>query len=77
MEKKIISELPKEILDKKHRLLFDTYDACIAIPYGKKCLLWIRKIEDNEYCFFCELDNKKNIVKVNKKLISKLFLTLN
>ena len=70
MEKKIISELPKEILDKKHRLLFDTYDACIAIPYGKKCLLWIREIEDNEYCFLCELDNKKNIVKVNTKLIS-------
>lgn len=70
MEKKIISEIPKEMLNKKNRLLFDTYDACIAIPYGKKCLLWIREIEDKEYCFFCELDSEKKIVKVEKKLIS-------
>ena len=70
MEERIISEIPKDILKKKNRLLFDTYDACIAIPYGKKCLLWICELENNEYCFLCELNSDKNIVKVDKKLIS-------
>ena len=70
MENIIKSEIPKDIFNKKHKILLNNYDACIAIPYGKKCLIWIRKIESNEYCFLCELNSDKKIVKIEKKLLS-------
>jgi hypothetical protein len=70
MEKKIISELPNEIFNKRKNGLLNKYDSCIAIPYGKKCLVWIREIEEIEYCFICELNSDKKVVKINKKLLS-------
>ena len=70
MENIIKNEIPKDIFNKKHKILLNNYDACIAIPYGKKCLIWIRKIENNEYCFICELNSDKKIVKIEKKLLS-------
>lgn len=68
---KIKKEIASTNILKKHgKMLLNNYDLCIAIPYGKKCLVWLKEIDNKGHCLVCLLDGERNIVKVEKKLLS-------
>jgi len=44
------------------RLVGD-YDACMVVPYGKKCYIWFTKVNEVCKCILLELDNNRQIEK--------------
>jgi hypothetical protein len=42
------------------RLVGD-YDACMVVPYGKKCYIWFTKVKDVCKCILLEVDNNRQI----------------
>lgn len=47
-----------------HKKVSSVYDVCIAIPTGKKMLLWFTFHQKNYACYVMELNREKKIVKV-------------
>lgn len=47
-----------------HKKVSSVYDVCIAIPTGKKMLLWFTFHQKNYTCYIMELNRDKKIIKV-------------
>jgi hypothetical protein len=47
-----------------HKKIPEQYDISLAIPYGKKCYLWLSYYQDKDACFLLEINKEKKIGKV-------------
>ena len=47
-----------------HKKVSSTYDVCIAIPTGKKVLLWFTFYQKYYACYIMELNRDKKIIKI-------------
>ena len=53
----------------KPKFLNENYDACICVPYGRKCFLWFACINEEEQCVVMELNSHKEVVKRTTKKV--------
>ena len=51
-----------------HKKVSESYDITLAIPYGKKCLLWYSFYKNKDACILLEFGKNKKIT--NTKIIS-------
>ena len=43
-----------------HKKVYN-YDIAMAIPFGKKCLCWFSYFNDEDVCYFMNLNKEKNV----------------
>lgn len=56
-------------LNTKCNELTGKYDACMAIPYGKKCYLWFTYFENSPQCFLIETNHHKEVTFLRKIIL--------
>ena len=54
---------------KTKMLTSNYYDACMIIPYGKKCFLWFTYITNEPCCICIETNQNKDFLKAYKILV--------
>jgi hypothetical protein len=59
-----------------HKKVYN-YDIAMAIPFGKKCLCWFSYFNDEDVCYFMNLNKEKNVSDVVKIEHNNIELSLN
>lgn len=70
----LIKRLPKFELSYEtiaHKKVFSSYNICLSIPNGKKCMAWFSFDRAKDVCYLMELNKEKNISKIS--LVDTLF----
>ena len=59
-----------------HKKVYN-YDIALAIPFGKKCLCWFSYFNDEDVCYFMNLNKEKDVSDVIKLEHNNIELSLN
>jgi hypothetical protein len=58
-----------------HKKVPDSYQACLAIPHGKKAFIWFTFFKNEDVCFFMELGKDKKVTRI-KIITNKVTIKL-
>ena len=64
----LMQRLPKFELSYEtipHKKVSPSYNACVAIPVGKKCYAWFSFDEERDACYMMEINREKKISKIS------------
>jgi hypothetical protein len=58
-----------------HKKVPESYQACLAIPHGKKAFIWFTFFKNEDVCFFMELGKDKKVTRI-KIITNKVSIKL-